>query len=227
MKITKINEVNISNISFNFGDIIDGAIFKNELSLNYGCWSFLHNENVEPKDALQGLYNQFINVYGNDIERIYNALNEDYEVLDNYNGSTTTTIGTKTMTNVYGETKSTFTHGATSSTLGGGTDTIENKKANSESALTSSSYLDDEKTEQTTASRTNSTIAYDDDNTINEHTDTSTDSGNTITELKHGNLGLTSSQQLITMEKDLRLKTNFYRIIIEDMFLHNYLFIFD
>lgn len=227
MKITKIKDVNMTGMSFNFEDIIDGTIFKNELLLNYGCWSFLHNDEVTPKDALQGLYNQFINVYGNDIERIYDALQEDYEVLDNYNGSTITTIGTKTTTNVYGEQKSIFGHGATSTTMGGGTDTIENKKANSESTLTSDSYLNDEKTEQTNASRTNSTIAYDDDNTINEHTDTSTDSGNTVTEVKHGNLGVTTSQQMLTSEIELRKKTNFYRILIEDMFLHNYLFIFD
>ncbi len=214
-------------MSFNFKDIIDGTIFKNELTINYGLWSFTHNDNVTPKDALQGLYNHFIDMYGDDIERIYNALQEDYEVLDNYNGSTTTTIGTKTITAVIGEQNSTLSHGATSVTLGGGTDTSINQKANSESTLFDDSFLNNEKNTQTVASKTNTSNAYDDTNRINEHTDTTTDSGNVVTEVKRGNLGLTSSQQLVTMETELRKKTNFYRIVIEDMFLHNYLFILE
>lgn len=222
--ITKINEVNMTGMSFNYKDIIDGAILKNELTINYGIWAFTHADSVTPKDALQGLYNHFIEMYGNDIERIYDALTEDYEILDNYNGSTTTTVGTKTITNVIGEVNSKLTHGATSVTLGGGTDTSKLQSANSEIS-TQGNFLDDTLTTQTIASKTNTSNSYDDDTQINEHTDTTTDSGNTVTEIKHGNLGITTSQSMVESEKKLRVNNNFYRIVIEDMFLHNYLFI--
>lgn len=223
--ISKIEDTDLSRMNFAYGDIIDGAIVKNELSINYGLWSFIHSENVSSKDALQGLWNQFLSLYGGDIERINNALAENYEILDNYNGETITTIGTKTLTNVIGRIQSTLSHGATSVTLGGGTDTSLLQSANSESSAYSDSFLNDEKTTQTIASKTNSSIAYDDTSDTGEHTDTTTDSGNTITELKHGNLGVTTSQQMLTSEIELRKKTNFYRLVIEDMFLHNYLFI--
>lgn len=238
--ISRICETDLNNMSFTYDDIIDGSIVKNELLINYGIWSFIHNENVTSKDALQGLWTHFCNTYGNEIERIFNALNEDYEILDNYNGTTTTTIGqktttigekTQTMTN--GQQSITMQHGATSVTMGGGTDTSTDSVANSETSV-SGSFLDDRKTTQVIANKTNTSNAYTDTNTANEYTNTNrdsgntvTDSGNTITETKHGNLGVTTSQQMVSNETLLRKQNNFYRIIIEDMFLHNYLFIID
>lgn len=236
-KMTKIESVDLSRVSFNYDDIVDSNIVKNELSIKFGIYSFLHNENVSSHDALQGLWTSFVSLYGGEIERINDALLEEYEILDNYNGNTVTTYGekttingTKTITNVFGEVNGSITHGATSVTMGGGTDTNTLEKANSESS-SMDSFLKDERNTQVVASRTNSSNEYTDTNNQDERTDTSTDSGNTITEnshtiseVKHGNLGVTTSQQMLTSELKLRATTNFYDIVIK-MFLNRYFFI--
>lgn len=176
-------------------------------------------------DKFLDVFNHFTDTNNDSIVRIWNALAEEYEILDNYNGTTTTVTGTSTLTDVYGENNGSVTYGQIKTTLGSATDTTENQVANSESA-TQTSYLNDSKTTNTNGQRVNTVDSYSNDTIMEEHTDTHTNSGNTVTETKHGNLGVTTSQSMVENEISLRRKLSFYEYITK-WFVHDYCFIFD
>lgn len=108
-------------------------------------------------------------------ERIYNALNETYKVLDNYNRTETTT--NETIGSVLSEVPTIVTNFATT----------EN---NAEFNPTEKTESNGGKTSNNGTSTTNSTIS--------------------------GNIGVTTSQQMLQSEIDLRLRNNFCKMICDE-----------
>lgn len=108
-------------------------------------------------------------------ERIYNALSEVYNVLDNYNRTENTT--NETTNSVLSETPATVTNYATT----------ENSDV----------FNPTEKTESNGGKTSNS-------------------GRSTITSNVSGNIGVTTSQQMLQSEIDLRLRNNFCKMICEE-----------
>ena len=108
-------------------------------------------------------------------ERIYNALSEVYNVLDNYNRTENTT--NETTNSVLSETPATVTNYATT----------ENSDV----------FNPTEKTESNGGKTSNSGTS-------------------TITSTVSGNIGVTTSQQMLQSEIDLRLRNNFFFFFCEE-----------
>lgn len=230
MKIAKINEVNFNQLNFDIykeeNVIIKSADVKAELNYNYNEWAFFSdNENVT--ESLQELFNHFVDLFNGDIIRIFDALSEKYNILDNYNGIEEITHGRVENTANFGKVKTTANMGKVTTTLNknGVIDTNTHSVANSESALTvGGNFLDDSKDTTTQAQRTNETDAVTNTNETDARTDTNTTSEHTITTTKRGNLGTTTSQQMLTSEIDLRTQKIFTTLVIK-MFTDKYLFL--
>lgn len=240
-KIIKLEELNLNRVSFSYGDIIESEPIRNELEINYFDLGFLCNESITNfESVLQGLWNSFINLQADNIEKIHNVLIEEYNPLDNYSGETITDYGEIKTTHEKGEQVNTFekgeqvvnlVSGKRKTTLGQATDTQINYTVNSESANLTNNFNANEKIETNNAQRVNESDSFTDTSTNETYTDTNTNEAYTdtdtteaykIKETKHGNLGVTQSQTMVKNEIFLRNKYNFYSIIIK-MFVDNYL----
>ena len=115
-------------------------------------------------------------------ERIYNAVNERYKVLDNYNRTETTK--NETTGSVLSETPATVTNFATT----------ENNAAFNPTEKTETNGG---KTSNTGTTTTTSTIS--------------------------GNIGVTTSQQMLQSEIDLRLKNNFCKMICDGFAMEDFI----
>lgn len=206
--------------------------FIDELVYNYSEYSYYERKlpnmfitDHDDADKFLDVFNHFTDTNNDSIVRIWNALNEEYNILDNYNGIIETVTGTSTITDVFGENNGSVTYGQVKTTMGSATDNTINQVANSETT-TQTSFLNDSKSINEIGQRINTVDSYSNDTQMEEHTDTHTNSGNTVTETKHGNLGLTTSQSMVENEVLLRQKMNFYRFLT-DWFIKEYCFIFD
>lgn len=139
---------------------------------NYSQYSSVHSKNsteFSEHFTFHLLYKAAEN------ERIYNALSEVYNVLDNYNRTETTT--NETTNSVLSETPATVTNYATT----------ENSDV----------FNPTEKTESNGGKTSNSGTS-------------------TITSTVSGNIGVTTSQQMLQSEIDLRLRNNFCKMICDE-----------
>ena len=115
-------------------------------------------------------------------ERIYNALNETYKVLDNYNRTETTT--NETTGSVLSETPAIVTNFATT----------ENN----------AEFNPTEKTESNGGKTSNSGTS-------------------TIASTVSGNIGVTTSQQMLQSEIDLRLRNNFCKMLCDGFAMEDFI----
>ena len=115
-------------------------------------------------------------------KQIYNALNETYKVLDNYNRTETTT--NETTNSVMSETPAIVTNYATT----------ENNV----------DFNPTEKTESNGGKTSNSGMS-------------------TIASTVSGNIGVTTSQQMLQSEIDLRLRNNFCKMLCDGFAMEDFI----
>lgn len=155
-------------------------------------------------------------VHKNDLTRMYNDCKEEYNVLNNYDK--TSTIITKSdkiqTTNVNGAIHSTMTN-----------DKIKTDTANSGTGYDSESLkLTDKISSETSGTGTNGKIVN--ENIVNSVTNTSTVTGtgtdgkrvDEVTEHTHGNIGVTTSVQMLEQDLNLWQNINFFNYMFEIIF---------
>jgi len=161
-----------------FNVVINGvtAIPYNNI-LDYFKYNYSQYKSVHSKNATEfaGHFTYYLLYKSAENERIYNALSEVYNVLDNYNRTENTT--NETTNSVLSETPATVTNYATT----------ENSDV----------FNPTEKTESNGGKTSNSGTS-------------------TIASTVSGNIGVTTSQQMLQSEIDLRLRNNFCKMICEE-----------
>lgn len=195
--IEQLPDLNASSFTVRDNDnnvVIDGTNCLNVLIEQYGDY-----KTRSAVDYLWGLYNA---THRADFLKAYAAWVADYEPLENYNGSETniylTNDGTETNTTTHGKTTTTTANDVTNET--------------SVTTFESTTYHPDEKTIQSgstdTAESGTTTVVTDRTAKTLTVNDTSYSADNVHAEIKnrHGNLGVTTSQQMITSEVQMRLQ---------------------
>lgn len=164
---------------------------------------------------------------------LWKAVNVEYEPLENYNrNSSVTDKSTQKNTGTLQNQRTGTDTGTVNKTLtdsgtitNGGT--VGNDTANSTYGFDSNNAVPSSSTTQTTTN--DLTETHDLNNTINEtrqlaNSDNSTETRNlentnetTHTEIVKGNIGVTTSQQMLQSEYDLRRLNNFYEVVFSDV----------
>lgn len=169
----------------NFNVVINGVtVIPYNNILDYFKYNYSHYKSVHSKNATKFAehFTYYLLYKSAENERIYNALNEIYNVLDNYNRTETTT--NETTGSVLSETPAIVTNFATT----------EN----------SSDFSPTEKTESNGGKTTNSGTT-------------------TITSTVSGNIGVTTSQQMLQSEIILRLRNNFCKMLCDGFALEDFI----
>ena len=146
---------------------------------NYSQYKSVHSKN---STEFTDHFTYYLLYKSAENERIYNALNETYKVLDNYNRTETTT--NETTNSVMSETPATVTNYATT----------ENN----------TEFNPTEKTESNGGKTLNSGTS-------------------TITATVSGNIGVTTSQQMLQSEIDLRLRNNFCKMLCDGFAMEDFI----
>ncbi|MBO5816130.1 MAG: hypothetical protein J6R30_08485 [Bacteroidales bacterium] len=188
--------------------IINGVNVCNYMTEMYG--------NYKTRSEIKSLWTLYTATHYTDFIRAYEAFMSEYEPLDNYNG-----VEQNVYLNQDGVKTDRTTHGKTTTTTANDV-TTENQTT----SFDSTTYRPDSKSTQsgnTTSADTGTTT-----NTT-EHTPTSLTVGETTytadnitaeTKHRHGNLGVTSTQQMITQE--LELRKNPVALLYIDEFINDY-----
>ena len=162
----------------NFNVVINGVtVIPYNNILDYFKYNYSQYKSVHSKNSTEFTdhFTYYLLYKSAENERIYNALNDTYKVLDNYNRTETTT--NETTNSVMSETPTIVTNYATT----------ENN----------AEFNPTEKIESTGGKTSNSGTS-------------------TITSTVSGNIGVTTSQQMLQSEIDLRLRNNFCKMICEE-----------
>lgn len=225
--------------------------------IKYGSWDILDTGLTDsPFAHFKRMFQGYLATHNNSLNRIYDALNAEYGILDNYNGESKITVselgteGTKHTIDGQKEIDSSMI-GSKENELaitGSKKDTMKElpdsnaKYSDSQTTQVSSEGGNDftnqskiiNETEKRSASNETTFTNYKEKNTesfnnyksnvtesySNNYADKLEKSFNgrqTVTEeLKHGNLGVTTSQSMIESEISLRLKNNFYELIFDE-----------
>lgn len=170
--------------------------------------------------------------------RIYEALTAEYNPIWNKDGTVTeSTIhgaqtetrayGAKTGSTAYGQQQNSTAYGARSTTANIGARSGETTE--SVSAFNASTYQPASKTNTTQQAATDSAseLAHTDTETLGAHTDTVNEQAHTDTvgqatytdtntRTEQGNIGVTTTQQMLTEEMKLRTAYDMYTIIAEE-----------
>lgn len=225
--------------------------------IKYGSWYILDTGLTDsPFAHFKTLFQGYLATHSNSWSRIYEALNTEYGILDNYNGESKITVselgteGTKHTVDGQKEINSNMTGskenelaitGSKKETMkelpdnntkysdtqttqispeGGNTFanqtkvTNETEKRSASNETTFTNYKE-KNTESFNNYKSNVTESY--SNNYADKIEKSFNGRQTVTEeLKHGNLGVTTSQSMIESEISLRLKNNFYEMIFDD-----------
>ena len=146
---------------------------------NYSQYKSVHSKN---STEFTDHFTYYLLYKSAENERIYNALNETYKVLDNYNRTETTT--NETTGSVLSETPAIVTNYATT----------ENN----------ADFNPTEKTESNGGK-------------------TSNNGKSTIASTVSGNIGVTTSQQMLQSEIDLRLRNNFCKMLCDGFAMEDFI----
>lgn len=196
----------------NNSTILDGDKVLEYLETTYNCYKSQY--------WLHTLWTNYESIHHNDFLKAYNAITAVYDPLENYNGTETTV-----RQRMDGEETTTITHGkTTTNSLGvGGVSTVTQVSSADVATL-----RDDTKTTQTgttTSADTGTTTTTKDTDvkslTVGD-TEYTADFVEGETKNRHGNLGVTSSQNMIQQEIDLRLKPLI--MLYLDQFANTYLY---
>ena len=170
-----------------------------------------------------------------DFERMYEALRAEYSPIENYDriedikreykvsgtDTETLTLGSSTTSKHSGSDTETTTLGSSTTSSHTGTDTDSTQGGGSNekgvSAYNEDGYTNREKDTETHNSNNTQTYNSTVTNTESGSDKTQTDYGKQRTETEttriHGNIGVTTSQQMIEGEMSLRAKYDIYKII--------------
>lgn len=225
--------------------------------IKYGSWYILDTGLTDsPFAHFKALFQGYLDTHNNSWNRIYDALNSEYGILDNYNGESKITVselgteGTKHTVDGQKEIDSSITgsrenvHSITGSKKdtmkelpdnnnnysdtqttqispeGGSTYTNQSKittETEKRSASNETTFTNYKETDTETFNNYKTSVKEGYSNNYADKLEKSFTDRKTITEeVKHGNLGVTTSQQMISSEIELRLKNNFYEMIFYD-----------
>ena len=186
----------------------------------YVCSAFMKYDNdpvpwTQDNDAMMVLLScYFKNAYK--WKEYYKTLWYDYEPLWNVDGTEKTEHGVYEIEHDYAQNVLTKVHGATeTSHLFAQADyTTTNENAPVDSATLQTT----QKVTNTTPLHTDkdSTISFTDTDTIGAHKDTDTHKKHDITVTRQGNIGVTSTQNLIAQQRQI-IDTKFYDMIFKDI----------
>lgn len=198
LKEISITLKNNLNITYNGTVLINSGYVENMFRLKYGTWETLDETSEDFKHTFD-LYNEYMTP---NLNKAIGALTAEYNPLNNYEGKTE-------IIQEYGEQTQNFIKGQESitNTNNAVTDNTEDYVTSYDSATFSPSSKNKNDYGERISTTENGTRT--DTNTINSYT-------NKVTEIKAGNMGVTTSQQMITEEIDLRLKN------IYDMYIDNF-----
>lgn len=167
------------------------------LSITYRRFLKIHDDD-DNFDVKNHLFELIVSKFADKWNRLYDVLvSEHYSPLENYDMTQTETPDiTKTH------------HHEENTDM-----SVENKDVESKNSLFGYNDANAEPTTKAESSGTTQTTGDVDDNYFDE-TDTET---GTRSLTRHGNIGVTTSQQMLLSEVDLREKINFYEIVMNDM----------
>lgn len=198
------NLTNMLNVSYNDNVLISSNVVENYLLKKYGSYYTLNNTSEEFKIDFD-IYNSLM-VDG--LNKIINAFSTEYNPIENYNSNID-------EQNIYGERVSTFNKGEQSNRNNYGD--RQNTTTDSVTSYDTTDFKDTSKT-------INNNLSYDD--VLTEGNRIDKDTHNTYTDKhilnQHGNIGVTTSQQMINEEVKLRLTNIYYKYL--DEFAKNWLF---
>lgn len=166
----------------------------NYLMYTYGTFECVHATN---KEDFIHIWNCYKSIYTTDFINIHKALTKVYEPLENYDRYEQTDIDNTVTTTNKGSVTNT-------NTIDSANPTKTTHKATTEDSSTFYNVTED----STTGSTTGVTEFSDDyENKV------VTDNNNTTH--VHGNIGVTTSQQMLLSEIELRLKNNFVQLVCD------------
>ena len=249
----------VDSINFPFMEYYNAnyQLIDYDFIIKYGSWYTLYTGLTDsPFAHFKRMFQGYLATHSNSWNRIYEALNAEYAILDNYSGEIKTTVtelgteGTKHTVDGQKEIDSSMT-GSRENELAitgskkdimkelpdnntkysdtqttqispeGGNNftnqskiTTESEKRSVSNETTYTNYKE-KNTESFNNYKTNVTESYSNDY-VDKVEKAFTDRQTVTEELKHGNLGVTTSQSMIESEISLRLKNNFYEMIFED-----------
>ena len=185
-------------VIYNDTVLIKSEYVENIFRLKYGTWKTL-DETTEDFKHTFNLYNEYMMP---NLNKAISALTAEYNPLNNYEGKTE-------IIQEYGEQTQNFIKGQESitNTNNAVTDNTEDYVTSYDSDIFSPSSKNKNDYGERISTTENGTRT--DTNTTNSYT-------NKVTEIKSGNMGVTTSQQMITEEINLRLKN------IYDMYIDNF-----
>ena len=185
-------------VIYNATILIKSEYVENMFRLKYGTWETLDKTSVDFKHTFD-LYNEYM---APNLNKSIIAFTAEYNPLNNYEGKTE-------IIQEYGEQKQNFVKGQESirNTNNAVTDNSEDYVTSYDSDIFSPSSKNKNDYGERISTTENGTRT--DTNTANSYT-------NKVTEIKAGNMGVTTSQQMINEEIDLRLKN------IYDMYIDNF-----
>lgn len=185
-------------VIYNNTVLIKSEYVENIFRLKYGTWETLDETSEDFKHTFD-LYNEYMTP---NLNKAIIALTAEYNPLNNYEGKTE-------IIQEYGEQTQNFIKGQESitNTNNAVTDNTEDYVTSYDSGTYSPSSRNKNDYGERISTTENGTRT--DTNTINSYT-------NKVTEIKAGNMGVTTSQQMITEEINLRLKN------IYDMYIDNF-----
>ena len=198
------NLTNMLNVSYNDNVLISSNIVENYLLKKYASYYTLNNT----PDEFKADFDIYNGLMADSLNKIINAFNTEYNPIENYNSNID-------EQNIYGERVKTFNKGEQSNHNNYGD--RQNTTTDSVTSYDSTDFKDTSKT-------VNNNLAYDD--TLIEGNRLDVDTYNTYTDKhilnQHGNIGVTTSQQMINEEIKLRLSNIYYKYL--DEFAKNWLF---
>ena len=185
-------------VIYNNTVLIKSEYVENMVRLKYGTWETLDKTSEDFKHTFD-LYNEYMTP---NLNKAIIAFTAEYNPLNNYEGKTEIIqeYGEQTQNYVKGQESITNTNNAV-------TDNTEDYVTSYDSDTFSPSSKNKNDYGERISTTENGTRT--DTNTINSYT-------NKVTEIKAGNMGVTTSQQMITEEINLRLKN------IYDMYIDNF-----
>lgn len=198
LKEISITLQNNLNVTYNNTVLIKSEYVENMFRLKYGTWETLDETSEDFKHTFN-LYNEYMTP---NLNKAIIALTAEYNPLNNYEGKTE-------IIQDYGQQTQNFIKGQESikNTNNAVTDNTEDYVTSYDSSTFSPSSKNKNDYGERISTTENGTRT--DTNTINSYT-------NKVTEIKAGNMGVTTSQQMITEEISLRLKN------IYDMYIDNF-----
>ena len=198
LKEISITLKNNLNVTYNDTILIKSEYVENIFRLKYGTWETLDETSEDFKQTFD-LYNEYMTP---NLNKAIIALTAEYNPIENYNSNSE-------VTEVYGEQTQNYIKGQESirNTNNAVTDNTEDYVTSYDSDIFSPTGKN--KNDYGERISTTENGMRTDTNTVNSYT-------NKITENKSGNIGVTTSQQMINAEIELRLKN------IYDMYIDNF-----